>query len=333
MPEEIEMLTVSVVVPVYNGGETIGPAIEHLLRQSLVPKEIIVVDDGSTDQTASILRSFGNQINVLSKTNGGPASARNEGVRVASGSLIAFTDSDCFPDEDWLQELVKGFHSLEIDGIGGTVRSAVTGLLGDYVDLHGWMNPQHGSDGRILCLVTANACVRRDVLLRANLFDERFRKPGGEDTELSVRLRCMGCKFAFVETAVVRHRHKRTIRDYLKTIANHGEGQYILDTLWPQQISKGNPRKQIVRSAAGVGTMLRFYVSYRQQHGRKRAFLFSLLDHCQYVARIWGYRRGKQNVSSASLQNPLTLDPGSVVYSSEHLGVDSTLLPNPDTGN
>ncbi|MCM3900909.1 MAG: glycosyltransferase [Pyrinomonadaceae bacterium] len=331
MSEQTEC-TISVVVPVYNGGKTIRATIEHLLSQSLPPDEIIVVDDGSTDETANVLKSFGDRIKVLSKTKGGPASARNLGVRSSIGTLIAFTDSDCFPDENWLQEIVKGFQSLSIVGVGGTVCGASEGLIGEYVDLHGWMNPQCASDGNVLYLVTANACVRSDVLFRANLFDERFQKAGGEDTELSVRLRNFGYEFAFVESAIVRHRHKQTIRDYLKNIANHGEGQFILERLWPQQIWKANHRKEIVRSRAGVGTMLRFYLSYRQQHDRKRALFFSLLDHCQYIARIWGYRRGKRNVSSSSLRNPLTRDPVSAVYPSEHLRADAILCRRSDAG-
>lgn len=326
MPEQTEW-TISVVVPVYNGGKTIRATIEHLLCQSLPPDEIIVVDDGSTDETANILKSFGNRIKVLSKTNGGPASARNAGVRSSIGTLIAFTDSDCIPDENWLQEMVKGFHSLSIGGVGGMVRGSSDGLIGEYIDLHGWMNPHCASDGSVLYLVTANACFTSDVLFRASLFDERFRKAGGEDTELSVRLRNFGYEFAFVESAIVRHRHKRTIRDYLKTIANHGEGQFILERLWPQQIWKANHGKAIVRSGAGVSTMFRFYLSYRQQHDRRRAFLFSLLDHCQYIARIWGYHRGKRNVSSSSLRTPLTRDPSSVVYPSERLRADSIFVP------
>lgn len=322
---------ISVIVPVFNGGETMRETIEHLLRQSLPPDEIIVVDDGSTDETANILRSFGSRIKVLSKTNGGPASARNVGIRASRGSLIAFTDSDCFPEEDWLQNLVKGFHSLDIAGAGGRVLSSVNGYIAEYVDLHGFMNPAYSTGENILSLVTANACFRRDALLKVNLFDERFRKPGCEDTELSVRLRSMGYKLAFVETAVVRHRHKTSVRDHLKTIANHGEGQYFHDRLWPEKTGETSNRKKIMRSAAGLGTMFRFYLSYRQQLDRRRSFVFSLLDHCQYIARFWGYRRGKQNPSFASLRSPLTREPSGLV-SSAHLGGDAVFLDEPDAG-
>lgn len=305
MPEQLER-TISVVVPVFNGGKTIRATIEHLFRQSLPPDEIIVVDDGSTDHTAEVLCSFGDRIKVHSKTNGGPASARNAGIRVATGTLIAFTDSDCLPDENWLEEIVKGFHSVIIGGVGGRVCGTLNSLIGDYVDLHRWMNPHCAADGRVLYLVTANACFRSEVLAQANLFDERFRGAGGEDTELSIRLRSIGYEFAFVESAVVRHHHKRTILDYFKNIANHGEGQYVLEKIWPEQRRVVDHTKEVVRSAAGVSTMFKFYLSYRRQHDRRKAFVFSLLDHCQYLARIWGYRRGKRNVASASIQNPLT---------------------------
>lgn len=318
MPEHTEW-TVSVVVPVYNGETTIRATIEHLLRQSLPPVEIIVVDDGSTDETQNILKSFGGQINVLSKTNGGPASARNAGIQAAVGSLIAFTDSDCFPNRDWLREIIKGFECERVGGVGGRVRGASRGLIGEYIDLHGWMNPQRGSDGTVLSLVTANACFRSAVLRQTNLFDERFPGPGAEDTELSIRVRAEGYELGFVETAVVEHRHKKTVWGYCKNIANHGEGQRVLETLWPQQQTLANRPRKLLRTAAGTLTMVRFYRAYRQHHDRRRSLLFAFLDHCQYLSRIWGYRRvGRQRLQTSD-RNPSTDDHGSVVYVGEEV--------------
>lgn len=325
MPEPPEP-TVSVVVPVFNGGTNIRATIEHILRQSLTPLEIIVVDDGSTDHTAEVLRSFGSRITVYSKPNGGPASARNVGIRASIGTLVAFTDSDCLPSENWLEEIVKGFRSPKIAGVGGTVCGASTGLVSEYIDLHRWMNPHCGEGGVVLNLITANACFRSDVLLRADLFDERFCGAGGEDTEISVRLRGLGYEFAFVESAVVRHRHKRTIRGYFKNIANHGEGQFVLERLWPEQKWARDHGKKMVSSAAGFGSMCRFYRSYRKQHDPKKAFVFSLLDHCQYLARIWGYRRGKRRLSNLSFRNPLNQDSRGVLCSSESGEGEEVLL-------
>ena len=214
---------VSVVVPVYNGGKTVRATVEHLLAQTLAPHEIILVNDGSTDDTREVLRSFGDRIVLISTPNAGPAAARNEGVRAASGPLVAFTDSDCLPDKDWLKELVRGFYAPNIAGAGGTVRGASPGRVGEYVDLNGSLNPGFARGGTVTRLVTANACFRRDALIEANLFDQRFRKPGGEDTELSVGLRSMGFELPDVSAAVVRHQHNHTVRAYLKTVANYGE--------------------------------------------------------------------------------------------------------------
>lgn len=317
MPKHIESM-ITVVVPVFNGGKTIRATIEHLLRQSLRPNEIIVVDDGSTDDTAEVLQSFGSRIKVKSKSNGGPASARNAGIRSSTGTLIAFTDSDCLPDEKWLQEIVKGFYGQNIAGVGGMVCGASDGLISEYVDLHRWMNPRYGANGTVVELITANACFRRNVLVQANSFDERFRGAGGEDTELSIRLRSIGYDLTSVESAIVRHHHKRTFRGYFKNIANHGEGQYVLERLWPEQKWLPEHGKKVVRSAAGIGTLFRFYRSYRRRHDRKRAFVFSLLDHCQYLARIWGYCRGRRKMSNTALGNPLARDSSRVLRVTEN---------------
>ena len=78
---------VSVIVPVYNGAETIRGTIECLLAQSRPAIEIIVVDDGSNDRTVRILEEFGDRIRIIKKANGGPASARNAGIREAAGEF------------------------------------------------------------------------------------------------------------------------------------------------------------------------------------------------------------------------------------------------------
>lgn len=301
MAEHTGAGTISVVVPVYNGAKTIGAAIEHLLNQSLPPQEIIVVDDGSTDETAEILRSFGNLIIALSKPNGGPASARNTGIRASSSSLIAFTDSDCRPEIEWLEELVKGFHAPKIAGVGGAVRRAEPGLIGEHTDFKGDLNPAFAPGGKVLCLVTANACFRRAALVDANLFDERFRRPGGEDTELSVRLSSLGYEFAYVGTAIVLHHHRTSILRCLSTAANYGEGWYLLGSLWPGQQWESRSFRKMVRSAIAVRSMLRFYRTYRKQFDAKTSMFFSILDHYQYVAQSWGYLRGKRRLSIDSL--------------------------------
>lgn len=281
-------MKISVVVPVYNERDTVCQTVERLLAQTLRPHEIIVVDDGSTDETASVLRArFSDKITVLSQANRGPAAARNCGIRVAEGDYVAFTDGDCLPEREWLAEIVKGFAADNVAGAGGTVRRADDGLISEYVDARGILNPCT-REGQVECLVTANACFRRDVLIQADMFDERFERPGGEDSELSVRIRSMGYIFRHVHSAVVLHHHRRTVPAFLKMMRNYGAGNYIFSALWPEWGLQFNPRAQMLRSAFAFRNMVRLGAIYRKEFGLKRAIFFSLLEHYGLSAYIWG---------------------------------------------
>lgn len=91
---EAELPLVSVIIPAYNCASFVGEAIESVQGQDYPRKEIIVVDDGSTDSTPAVLQSFGDTIRVLHRPNGGAAAARNSGLRHAQGEYIAFLDGD-----------------------------------------------------------------------------------------------------------------------------------------------------------------------------------------------------------------------------------------------
>lgn len=88
---------VSVVIPAYNCARTISAALESVQQQTLMPREIVVVNDGSTDDTESVLKTLSNEfpnLRCIGQTNGGPAAARNKGIDHAKGTWVAFLDSD-----------------------------------------------------------------------------------------------------------------------------------------------------------------------------------------------------------------------------------------------
>lgn len=85
---------ISVIIPVYNGEKYVGEAINSVLNQQILPFEIIVVDDGSTDSTESVCKSYGDKLIYLKQENQGAAAARNLGVNKASGAYLAFLDAD-----------------------------------------------------------------------------------------------------------------------------------------------------------------------------------------------------------------------------------------------
>lgn len=287
-------MRVSVVVPVFNGSQIIGQTVECLLKQRLAPHEVIVVDDGSTDDTLKVLQGFRGKIVVLSQPNGGPASARNHGIRRATGEFVAMTDSDCLPEPGWLGSLLKGFDGPRVGGVGGTVRGVDKNLISVYVDTIHLLDPDKNAAGEVQHLVTANACFRRDALLEAGLFDERFRKPGGEDTELSRKLCDLGYALRAVDDAVVLHHHKQTLKIFWKTICNYGEGTYLLGQIRPECKWKGDIRKGLLVSLLGVPLLTGKSRKYRPTHGWSRVITFSALDYLTSVAFSWGYLRGQR---------------------------------------
>jgi hypothetical protein len=88
------MCHISVIIPNYNRETLVGETISNLLGQTLPPLEIIVVDDGSTDKSVEVIRSFGEKIKLIQQTNQGPGAARNAGLKIAIGEFIQFQDSD-----------------------------------------------------------------------------------------------------------------------------------------------------------------------------------------------------------------------------------------------
>src|SRR5205085_9321810 len=96
---------VSVVVCSYNGGATMEQCLQSLAGLDYPDYEVIVVDDGSTDDSRAILARFP-MVRAIHQSNHGLSAARNVGLRAATGTIVAYTDSDCFADSNWLTHLV-----------------------------------------------------------------------------------------------------------------------------------------------------------------------------------------------------------------------------------
>ena len=111
-------MKVSVIIPAYNSEATLPELLDSLLNQSYQDFETIVVDDASMDGTSQVARSYPCKVLTLSK-NRGPAYCRNIGADNAQGDILAFTDSDCRADEDWLKNIHTYFSQHRVDAIMG----------------------------------------------------------------------------------------------------------------------------------------------------------------------------------------------------------------------
>lgn len=180
--------TVSVIIPTFNRGWSIRDAVDSVLAQTYSDYELIVVDDGSTDRTADILRAYGDQLRLIRQANRGVSAARNCGIGRSAGQLIAFLDSD----DLWLPEkLAVQTAFFEMN------RSALICQTEELWIRNGMrVNPRmrhRKPSGRIfepslaLCLVSPSAVmVRRELFDQVGLFDEEL--PACEDYDLWLRV-------------------------------------------------------------------------------------------------------------------------------------------------
>ncbi len=239
-------MNVSVVIPAYNSEKTIKECIKAVLKQQIKDKEVIVVDDGSEDDTAEIVKKF-DEVKYLYQKQSGPAKARNLGIKNAKGEIIAFIDSDCTAEKNWLKEMLLSFNDEKVIGVQGTYKSKQKELIAKFVQLEIEERYEYLKKSRQLDWIGSySAAYRKKALNEVNCFDESFPKASGEDPELSFKLQEQGHALVFNPEAIVWHRHPSTLIDYLKTKFSHAfyrvnlyskhRKKIIKDSYTPQRI-------------------------------------------------------------------------------------------------
>lgn len=203
---------VSVIIPTYNYGHFIAEAVESALGQTVAPGEVVVVDDGSTDDTVEIVARFGDRVRYVRQENQGVSAARNRGARVTTGEFIAFMDADDTWEPSKLEKQVALFERDPEIGLvhcGTRTFDSETGktLATDLDGGEGWMADNLllwngstiiGPGGTIL--------VKREAFDKAGGFDEAMKV--GEDWDLCYRIARL-YKVGFVREALVNYRNHR----------------------------------------------------------------------------------------------------------------------------
>lgn len=193
---------VSVIVPAFEAAHLIRECLRALDAQTLPPAdfEVIVVDDGSADGTAEVAARYAEDARARIRVvrlpeNRGPAAARNAGIEVAAGQVLGFTDADCIPAPDWLEQGLARLDGPDAPaGVEG--RTDPEGTPGTLT--HQMRNPTGG------LFMTCNMLYRREALPEDG-FDERFRAAFLEDSDVAFAVMERGGEIVFAPEVVVRH--------------------------------------------------------------------------------------------------------------------------------
>lgn len=273
----------SVVIPVYNGAASILRCLDALAQQTVPPEryEIIVVDDGSRDQTPALVRAWAAQhprvtLRLERQANAGPAAARNRGAALAEGALLLFTDADCAPVPDWIEALSAPFAHVDeggepVVGVKGVYRTDQTGLTprfvqAEYEDRYDLMRGL----AQIDFIDTYSAAYRRDIFLAHGGFDESFPTASVEDQEFSFRLARQGYRMVFEPAAQVLHLHDADLADYWRRKFYIGYWKALLLRQHPDRMVRDSHTPQVLKvqmaiwcalvallPAAGIGSIWR----------------------------------------------------------------------------
>ncbi len=210
---------VSVYIPAYNAANDIAACIQSVLAQTYPVDEVLVVDDGSTDETAHIAAYF--PVRVLKQgKRGGLASARNTAVLAAKGEFVASLDADCLADPNWLSECVRHFERLNVVGVGGRVVDRGGSLADKWRAVHLIQNPGENKDREVSYLAGCNTVYRKKTLLDAGLYEARF-KTYHEDTDMGRRLLRKNSNVLFyTPKAVITHIKKDSLYSVMQTCWN-----------------------------------------------------------------------------------------------------------------
>lgn len=228
---------VSVVICAYNAERTMRSCLESLTHLKYRNYEVVIVDDGSRDRTAEIAMDFP-QFRLIRQPNKGLSVARNVGLHAACGEIIAYTDSDCVVDPDWLTLMVSAMVEGGFDGCGGPnyaphedgrVEACVAASPGA---------PCHVlvGDDRAEHLAGCNMAFSKTALVALDGFDPRFTA-AGDDVDICWRMLEAGYRLGYAPAAFVWHFRRNTVKAYYGQQRGYGRAEAALYLKYPERFN------------------------------------------------------------------------------------------------
>ncbi|MDH5689814.1 MAG: glycosyltransferase [Candidatus Bathyarchaeota archaeon] len=227
--------SVTVVVPVRNGELTIQSLLDSLqkLDYDRNKVEAIVVDGNSTDKTQEIVKKY--PVKLVVEKRKGLNLARNTGIKCSKGEIVAFTDSDCIVPPNWITKIVENFKDPKVSCVGGSAKALDCDFVSQYAD---------NSIVRLMPFFTkreelekvkpffrhpagCNMAFRRKVAEEVGYFDENIRY-GFDEVEFADRVCRAGYKMVLDPEVLVWHKHRSTLREFLKQNFQYGKGSGLV---------------------------------------------------------------------------------------------------------
>jgi len=245
-------MKVSIIIPTYNRQGLVKNCLESLFNQKISKKiyEIIVIDDGSIDQTQDLIKNLKKKyknLKYFKQKHSGPAAARNLGIKRSKGEIIAFIDDDCIAKKNWVENIIKAHKKYFLyAGIGGETYNILKNnrianirqFIWEYsIQTQNACNPilkrlKHyvcpfslGKTFETFMLPSNNVSYKRNIFNKY-LFDTSFNTASGEDSELNWRLKLNGFKLLYNPSIKIYHNHVSSLKIFLIQTFNHGKNVY-----------------------------------------------------------------------------------------------------------
>lgn len=281
---------ISVIVCSRNGSATLEACLEALGKQTHPNHEVLVIDDGSTDAVPEIARRFP-FVRYVRQEHAGLSAARNYGMHEATGTLLAYTDDDCIPDEDWLTYVCHAFEDPQCVAAGGPNLPPPPRNLTESCVAVAPGAPSHVllNDEEAEHLPGCNLVIRKVALQAVGGFREEYRS-AGDDVDVCWRLQAHGGKLRFVPAALVWHHRRFTISAYLRQQLGYGRAEAMLVQRYPHRFAwLGGARWRGAIYGDGLAPSLRTGALVR--FGRFGNALFQTI-YAQNSASLWDWATG-----------------------------------------
>ena len=229
----LENPNISVVICAWNAAHCINGILDSLKEQTFTDFEIVVANDGSTDNTAEIARSYGAR--VINMEHQGLSAARNVGINNSKAKIVAIIDADCYASPNWLEEIYKEINVNDETVITGNTQIPKSTFLGDCISSLGYPGGGHlgfenmwpvDENGYTIHLAGGNCAFDKEIIQKIGAFNEKLTITA-DDVFLGMKIRKNGIKIKYNCKMIMYHKPRKKLIPFIKWHYARGRGTYL----------------------------------------------------------------------------------------------------------